>query len=317
MIMPKSKTFSDCLMIIFLIGLGFFACLDPIEFDVEGLNQDDLVIQMKLINGPQPVVLGTVNKLFQFDADSRRPINLETMKIIHQDGAEMEVPKVSIGTYFLQIDTSEYPVNTGDHYQLYCKTTEGVEYLSTPEPLAPRVKPSDILLKEITKENRANRLGSIQIDTFYELSVDIDFTVEQNENQPRVIWEFWRPPNNSIWPHPFRGDLFCSTDNTIAEYGFTIIDLNQFKESDLINLAIGDFRARDFDPNDICVIVYQESLSDKAYQYWEKVNQLITVEPEFLRDLPGKLPTNFSNINDPEDDVFGYFYCTYRDTLSL
>jgi len=56
-------------------------------------------------------------------------------------------------------------------------------------------------------------------------------------------------------------------------------------------------------------------LSQGAFEYLEQIKTITDLSGNFFEDPPGKIIGNFQNINDPDEEVFGYFYATQTDTV--
>jgi hypothetical protein len=63
--------------------------------------------------------------------------------------------------------------------------------------------------------------------------------------------------------------------------------------------------------------VFQQSLTRGAFNYWAGVGQLINREGTIFEPPVGKLVSNIKNIDDPDDEAFGYFYAAQQDTIRL
>ena len=56
--------------------------------------------------------------------------------------------------------------------------------------------------------------------------------------------------------------------------------------------------------------VLQQSLTKASFEYWRQVHQLVSREGDFFEPIDAKVITNLVNIDDPTEEVFGYFYAT-------
>jgi len=63
--------------------------------------------------------------------------------------------------------------------------------------------------------------------------------------------------------------------------------------------------------------VVQKSISDDAYVYLKNTNELLQRIGGILENPVGKIESNFTNINNPEEEVFGFFYATEQDTMRI
>ena len=63
--------------------------------------------------------------------------------------------------------------------------------------------------------------------------------------------------------------------------------------------------------------VFQQSLSKAAYDYWFQVQQSLNRDGNMFEAPVGKIKSNIKNINDENEDVFGFFYATVQDTVRV
>ena len=56
-----------------------------------------------------------------------------------------------------------------------------------------------------------------------------------------------------------------------------------------------------------CFHIKQYSMSEQEFEYWNIVNDLINIEGDMFDPPPGKIIGNLYNVNDPDEEVMGYF----------
>jgi len=56
--------------------------------------------------------------------------------------------------------------------------------------------------------------------------------------------------------------------------------------------------------------IYQQSISDAAFEYWSRTNQLINRNGSIFEAPSGKISTNLYNVDNAKDEVFGFFFAT-------
>ena len=56
--------------------------------------------------------------------------------------------------------------------------------------------------------------------------------------------------------------------------------------------------------------VFQQSVTDDAFEYWSQVNQVASRTGSLFEAPAGRVKSNITNVNDPEEETFGYFYAT-------
>jgi hypothetical protein len=64
-------------------------------------------------------------------------------------------------------------------------------------------------------------------------------------------------------------------------------------------------------------VVRQFSLSQSAFDYFTAVGDLLERTGNMFESPAGKVPTNLYNVNDPNDEVYGFFYVTEAKLIRL
>lgn len=63
--------------------------------------------------------------------------------------------------------------------------------------------------------------------------------------------------------------------------------------------------------------VKQYSLSPEATIYWQNASLLVEREGGLFEDPVGLLNSNFKNISDPNEQVYGYFFGTHEHIIRI
>lgn len=56
-----------------------------------------------------------------------------------------------------------------------------------------------------------------------------------------------------------------------------------------------------------CFHITQYNINEKAYEYWNRLDQVLTTGNGLFQAPPGKLTGNIKNVNDEKEEVLGYF----------
>ena len=311
MIQHKWKLYLACLVTIFVIA----SCIDRIDFDVPAGTSDSVVVEGRVVKGDPSYVEISVSRLFDFSADSRRPITLKKVTLFDTEGNEMELETKVAGYYRLNLDNST-PIKAeiGTGYKMRMELLDNrvfeseIEMLETvPDPIQLNVGISqDIITSESGTITNVDRLA-LTIDT------NID-----RESGAGMFWEVF--------------NIFKITDSPIDEgiemktcYLTQLANVNDIYVLDPTLVArdvVQDFPLRrsqiDFRFSEgLYYEVHQYSLSPGAFKYWNAIDILSEREGNMFDGPVGVVPTNLVNIDDPEDSVFGYFFASEEKVVRI
>ena len=303
-----------CLAFILIFISG---CLEPIELDIPKGFQQTIILEGKIVKGEPSTFELRVSQLFSFTAESRGSINARDAIIIDDAGNEMTIKATGQGIYFYEFtDIDPIKIDFGRSYKIRIGTFDGREFESAFEPLAPVPEINNLKLEKIEKEiifpDQTTRL-----DTFIRYKVDTDLIPTNSNEKSRLRWELqnvYRVTDVAIFDDEPK-TCYLSSDLDVP----SIKILNGSIQA---SNSIEDFVLYDelISPNfaeGLYFTAIQESLSESAFEYWERVKAVVDREGDIFADPPGKVKSNFVNINDPDDEAFGYFYVTQQDTARV
>lgn len=109
------------------------------------------------------------------------------------------------------------------------------------------------------------------------------------------------PPPCFVWEYPNRQSIITH-DGSEARTDFLP---NKYITAALIDHR---FKSRHY------FLVEQLSITRDAFEYWEKVKQTVNRTGSIFDTPPAAIPGNLYNVNDPDEDVLGYFEVANTDT---
>jgi|GEM_PF-359578 len=305
---------------LWLLVLVFFSpgCLDPIELEAPKDILSAVVIQGRLTKGSPSVVRAEVSALFNFSGSSRRLIDVREVHLLDESGQSLEIPSVDLGVYELEIPEGHpsFRIETGSAYRLRVATRDRRVYESTPEPVLATPAAGNLSATIIDKEI-SNREGELAKVRFIQFSIDTRLTNAEGGPKARLKWDAIR--------------TFRVTDLAIEDPDPKTCYITQFADINTLYLLDGGLIAGE-EATGVTVheepvsnlfaegyylSVLQQSLSEGAFDYWRQANELIERTGSIFEPPAGKLRSNFTNINDPEEEAFGFFYATAPDTVRL
>jgi len=106
---------------------------------------------------------------------------------------------------------------------------------------------------------------------------------------------------------------FPSSSNIFLFDGFNANRDETKYSSEVFNIITNDYKFLDT----MLISVVQEGLSEGAFTYYERISELISITGNMFESPVAKIRSNFINILNPEEEVFGYFYATEQKTSRI
>lgn len=295
--------------------LGISACVDQIEFEVEPGLSSSLSIhgRLSLPDDPEelPVFTLSISNVFDFNSAARKEVSVRYVNLIDEEGRVVEVPNTRVGTYEVFFDES-IPIKPriGGSYFVELETFNSKRYRSAVETIAPVIDPAnfDYSLEEIEGVDKDG-----EPEFFPQLSFTVDLNVPTDGDAQGILWEterVWKISDDNervcyITESPGLGGtqpLFDPIDledvTTVREEVLTLPINAQLSEGNLITLK-------------------QSSLSREALVYYRNINTLLSKNGSMFDAPASRITTNWTNIADPDDLVFGYFFATHTKTRQI
>lgn len=283
-----------------------FGCLDPIEFERPETIQNGIAIQGKLIKGSPSTIRVTIRKVFNF-REKESLLNVKTVELLDDKGNQLFIPSRRDGVF--EHSLIDFPIEYGVGYKIRVSTFDNRVFESSFESVLPVPTPTNLIaqFKEIDRPNVIGEIEQVEV-----LSFDISTPLKANSSDPnsRILWELIGtykltddnanvcyvdiPPfQNYI---PFNGTT--STASTVEQVPLheTIPNLSIYAEGYYFS-------------------VLQQSLSETAFEYWSQVNFINNRSGNMFEPPVGNVTTNLVNIDNPTEEVYGYFYATEERIL--
>ncbi|MEM6378550.1 MAG: DUF4249 family protein [Bacteroidota bacterium] len=310
--------FKKSYLFFLLLTFGLSSCLDPIDLDPPDGLEDALVVQAILLKGQPNRIDVKVDRLFNFDLTSFTRVTPLAGFIVDEDGNRLELEGRGEGILRLDIpdDHPDFPIKYSRSYKIELQMPNGSVIVSSLEPLIPVTRidsiHSDILLKFVPDPQ--DRDQSV-LDTFLRFSVDTQLKLEDQEDYARFRWFADRtfkfteltqfdPPQDT-----------CYITEATDLFQPRLFDANVLKNDYLNKQTVFDQRVNFKLAEGYVFSLFQESLSEGAFIYWSQIDQLLNRTGDMF-ETPAGIPfTNISYTDEREERLYGYFYCTERDTL--
>ena len=315
----KSHPFVSQISIFLLIlTFGLNGCLDPIELDPPDGLENALVVQGTLLKGQPNRVEVRVDRLFNFDLASFTRVNPLAGFIIDEDGNRLELERRGEGILRLNIpeDHPNFSVKYNRSYQIELQMPNGSVIVSELEPLIPVTRidsiHSEMILKFVPDPQDRDQS---ELDTFLRFSVDTQLKLEDQQDYARFRWFADRTYKFTELPQfdPPRDTCYITEATDLFQP--RLYDANVLKNDYLNKQTVFDQRFNFKFAEGYVFSLFQESLSEGAFAYWSQIDQLLNRTGDMF-ETPAGIPfTNIKYTEQRAERLYGYFYCTERDTL--
>jgi hypothetical protein len=301
-------------MVLTLLG----ACISDLDYESSGEVQDAISIQAKLVKGNPSIISVEVKRVFDFTGVTTN-IKVQSVTLFDEDDNYLDIPNTGIAEYELVIPENDpdFSVDYLRNYNLEVVTLDGKRFRSSPEPLIPVAKADglDLTLINVQEPNALNELEPVP---HVEISVNTPVTFSPDGSRSRFRWSFQEtyrltdaPEDNMIEPKT------CYLTQSLGSTEEASYDPNERGEDYISSLPLFQRRVSDVHSEGNYMTVVQHSLSEPAYQYFDQIGQLLERSGSLFSTPAGRIVTNFSNTENPDDEVFGYFYATEIDTIRV
>lgn len=299
--------------------LTMAGCLSEIELETPAINQESLVIQGKLTVAEPAHIEVKISKLFTFSADGKKPVNARSVVLINEDQQEIELEDRGLGSYALDIPagSAAFAIELGKPYYIRVETFDGRTFESAPELGLPVPKIANLQYQMVTREV-LDVLGRPADADFVSYSVDTPLRTDAAGSNIRLGWEFFHtykvtdtPPSSSVSPKV----CYVTQNLNVAEV--QVVDADGLTADSLRNYELYETNFMRVFGEGLYFTTVQESLTETAYEFFAQVAENTGRTGSMFEAPPGKVVSNIRNINDENDEAFGFFYVTQQDTMRV
>jgi len=307
------------LIIALLLSWG---CLEQIDLEVDPQFQRNTVIQGKLVIGNPSKVFVRISRLFDFTANGRENVLVRYVRLFDDQGNEVDLIRGEVvGNYSLELfpDDPRMTIEEGRSYHIEISTFDGNIYRSEPETIRPVPKVANLTYREIQKE-------IIGVDDevrnlpFIEFQLTTPLNTSADEVYVRWIAErtikLTDAPESTVVPDDGQRNKVCYItqpgDVENVPVGSSVTFNNE-----VVDFPVFEERKNHIFSEGYVLTIYQESLSELAYNYWRDVGSLINRQGTIFEPPVGKVRSNLKNVQEDGLEPFGFFYVTQQDTARI
>lgn len=314
------------IVLFLLTAFVFSACLDEITLDNPIDLEESVAIQGSLIKGNPSRVDVFVSRLSNLTGVNLPKAILDAeVFIIDESGTELLLDNINSGFYELEIPQNDpsFNVDINKKYQLKVVLVNGNEYISNLElmPAVPKITSLGINLVE---REVVNVSGTTVLKSNIEFYVNTPLITPGSTDKARVLWELQGTyqltdsPSLSCRPSQSQPDpKTCYIPEKINLDKVVVLDATKLNATELNEFPIYEGGINFKHSEGYYMTFLQRSLTSDAFKYWESTNEMLQRTGSIFEAPAGKIESNFTNPNNPEEEIFGYFYATQEDTSRI
>lgn len=309
--------------ILLIIGSALFltwGCLDEIDLPADPSIQDAIVVEGVLYIGNPSRVSISMNRLFDFTANSLKPVSVRDIFLHNDDGETIDLDQNEPGVYTAEIFPSDaFKVEIGKRYFIEFETFDGRHIISKPEPLISTPEIGNLGLATYEKEV-LDEDGNTKTIPYVSFSIEANIIATSNNKPPNFLWtlshayKFTDSPDRDS----SQGKV-CYIQGSIDVSNVNALGGNDFALGTKVTTPIYESQITYFFSEGYYLTAVQQSLSTGAYQYWDQIRQVINRDGNMFEAPAGEIASNYLNAEDGSraEKVFGYFYATQTDTSRM
>lgn len=292
-----------------LMALFWTNCLDEIDL-AQGIPlPEGIVVSGRLLAGEEfneaEVIL---EELFRFE-ESNRPAQVVTadVSIVNGDGQSMELT-FRDGKYSgsLPANDPSFLVEDGMTYSVNVRTREGGTYFSEEEVLLPALEPTNASV-EMTEIETVNLIGNpVFLPAIeYRISSPIRYADGSPAYLRWLMNETYQQTDESR--DTVTGIKTCYT--SVAFEGLKVkVASSPEGAAQITDFSLGKNRIDFGYAEGNYMVVRQESISRRAFDYFDQVRQIASTELSIFEAPGGPVIGNIAAGDESITNVYGYFY---------
>ncbi len=312
----KNNIFTFHVFLLLLCLSGSFACLDQIELKNQRFTDKATIIQGRLVLTSTAATINvsvTQNGTYEGQEGGAFISGAEVLLFDEKEKSIglSENNQNQIYSTTIPLNNPNFLVQVGRTYRLRVSLRDGKVFESSPEILLAVPRYEKIIFRNQVQQFITFK-GILDRDTFMLYHLWANTRPQKNETRALVRREIHMTYK---FTDKYSKVCYCQEPQRIDKvflYDGPSLNIERL-DSLLFFETPWDHRYAEG-----CHLKFvQESLSPSAFAYWEQVQKLSTRTGSMFDPPAGKITSNFVNKQSNTAQVFGYFYATQQDTLSI
>ena len=282
------------------------ACIERIALDESLSGQPLLVVDGGVSNqaGSYQVALSYTSPTLE--AYQGEVLSGAEVYVTDQEDNRTELIETTANSGVYATDSATFRGKVGDAYQLHIVTPSGRTYASIPETIPP-VSAVDSIYFSVESRPEVNLVGNVTDEW------GLQFYVETADNNDQTVYYRWTWSETFQFPTPIIPPGPPSDVATICyltAFPPRVIRLastqglqsNRIKQKlNFVTMSGRQLQVR------YSLLVRQHALTERAYTYWQNVQQQVESVGGIFDPPPSPLVGNMYNVDDDRETVLGYF----------
>lgn len=293
-----------------LLLLGLSACVSDVDLKLPAESDNSISIRGLLTAGDTTIVSVRITSLADAqNSGFANPVLDASVVLVDDRGRGLDIPMVEAGWY-RRVVPATYPVMVGAAYQLSVATETGRNYLSDLETLYAVPTPERLEVDRYVK-NVINDAGNIIEQEFLRFLLTTPLIDPVLGGRSFLKWDFlgtYRFIESAITGGLSSFPKTCYFFDNLNLQNSVVYNGRESAQEVLTNFFLleeaYDYRFRE----GFYLSVAQRSLSRNAYEYWSQIDKVVDLSGNFFEAPPGRVEGNFRNVDQPEEEVYGFFY---------
>ncbi len=298
-----------------LFAVAFFGCVEPYDYQFEE-KSNQLVVEAAIstLQGPQTVRLSTTRNIFNRDNEYVLYVEDAIVSVEGSDGNISNFAERNSGHY---VSAPDFQAIEGMRYKLRIAVLNGEVYESAWQEV---IATSDMggIEVDYSKKVEENEQGNfVEVDGFNVKAIVNDNVEQRNFYLMRMkltyklltfpeLYEIFNPTLGEYVSAPKSCCNICWVGQTLGDFVvYSDQQVNGSANAE-IPLIFYPIESKHF-YDKVYFEVFQYSLSAEAYAFWRAMYDLKFRQGTLFDPAPSRLPGNIFNVNDPEEQVVGYF----------
>lgn len=295
-------------LLAFNLALLFANCVKEIDFSSPSADQDDLVITGRLTNLEEPQIL-RLTRPGNYDKQRFEPVRGATVTLSDDQGHSWQ---------YLEFDRPDtlhfYHLPDGVHgevgraYTLDVQLANGKRYSTTAQVLPVPVPLDSVTVKgEMLDVIRTN--GQVVQEPY--LAVTAHTHTPSDGRGGYVRWDCYAVQLffeiEKIYDPISPNQRTCFLTFYFNQQNAVQRNLSDLQPGAPLSLSIGSRRVDQYVQWRSCFNGYQLTTSKEAFDYWKKVEQLLSQNGTIFDTPPAPIPGNLLRDGDPNQPALGFF----------
>ena len=302
-------------VIMVLLSIMFSTCLDKIDFDTPRGLSNSIAVDARLIKSDTSIIELIVSNVFDFESSGRRPIGIRNPILEDEKGVRLDLQPIGIGKYRSEITNDLMHIDFESSYKIAFETFDGRRYESNFEMLYPVPIPETISVKTI---QTLVRTGDGEYENQKQLEFYISTPLLSEGQAVRILWELER--TFKLTDTPVEPGLFpktCYITERFDQQNISLLDANLLQTSRIDQYTLFSTPIDSKFAEGYILTVFQNAMSPEGFDHWTNVSKLVSRTGNMFESPPGYLMSNVYNVDDPEEDVVGFFYTLSQEVVRL